>query len=333
MHRVLDILALIGRYGTQGFVVSLFAGLALPQLAAAARPWLGVVIFVFVMMTFMRVDVRALRGLIERPGSLFLTCLCLVVAPAAIVGAALAAIGRANLDSGLVLGLAILAAAPPMMSAPAIAMLLKVEPTLIVTAVLSTTILSPLASPLIANLVAGAAVPLDPVALVRRLLVLVGGAIAAAATLRRLLGPAHIRRHHASFDGLGVILYFVFAVAAMDGVLAAMLTDPGRVIGFLGAAVALALAGFAVSWLVLRPIAPAERLVLGYATGQRNMGLLIAALGASTPDTTFLFFALAQVPIYIGPQLIKPFARKLTRKAPRPIFDQSSNRDRPPEAG
>lgn len=42
LHRILDLLALIGRYGTQGFVVSLFVGLALPQLAAAARPLLAV---------------------------------------------------------------------------------------------------------------------------------------------------------------------------------------------------------------------------------------------------------------------------------------------------
>ena len=65
IRHILDTLALIGRYGTQGFVASLFVGLALPQLAAAARPLLGVAIFTFVMMTFMRVDPRALHGLIR----------------------------------------------------------------------------------------------------------------------------------------------------------------------------------------------------------------------------------------------------------------------------
>ena len=84
IHRILDILALIGRYGTQGFVASLFVGLALPQLAAAARPLLGVAIFTFVMMTFMRVDPRALRGLIRHPARLILTCVCLILAPAAV---------------------------------------------------------------------------------------------------------------------------------------------------------------------------------------------------------------------------------------------------------
>ncbi len=305
------ILGLIGRYGTQGFIVSLFVGLALPQLAAAARPLLGVSIFVFVMLTFMRADMGAVRNLIRRPAPLVLTCVCLAVVPSLVIIAAVAAIGRDEFEPGLVLGFATLAAAPPVMSAPAIAMLLRIEPTLTLTAVLFLTFLSPLLSPLILNLVVGAAVPLSVFALVGRLLWLVGGAILTAAVLRGFLGQDRIQRHRASFDGLGVVMFLVFAVAAMDGVLAAMLTDPAHVARLLGAAVGLSLAGFAVTWLVLCPVDPAERLVLAYATGQRNMGLLIAALGANTPRTTFLFFALAQFPVYLGPQVIKFLARKL----------------------
>ena len=38
--------------------------------------------------------------------------------------------------------------------------------------------------------------------------------------------------------------------------------------------------------------------------------VLIAALGAATPDTTYLFFALAQFPIYLMPQIVKRFSRR-----------------------
>ncbi len=140
---------------------------------------------------------------------------------------------------------------------------------------------------------------------------MIGGAVLAAGVLRWWLGDARIRAHKAHFDGLGVVMYFLFAVAAMDGVLAAAMSDPGRVARFLLVAFSLSLAGFAGAWFLLRPLRPADRFVLGYGTGQRNMGLLIAALGASTPDTTFLFFALAQFPIYLMPQIIKPLARRL----------------------
>src|SRR5918993_756924 len=116
MQALLAGLAWIGRYGTQGFAASIFLGLALPQFAAAARPLLAVSIFVFVMITFARVDVAALRGLLRRP-------------------------------------------APPIMSAPAVAMLLNLQPTLIMAAVLVTTTLSPLVSPVLAEFIVGAAVP------------------------------------------------------------------------------------------------------------------------------------------------------------------------------
>ena len=315
LSRLLDMLAYVGRYGTQGFVISLFAGLALPQLAAAARPYLSVAIFTFVAMTFMRIETSALRDLAVRPFTLLLSCACLVLVPLLIVVGVVAVVGHERLDPGLLLGLAILAAAPPMMSAPAVAMLLRVEPALILAAVLLLTILSPILAPPIVHAIAGAAIPLDVGSLVVRLIWLVGGAILCAAILRRVFGLDRIRRRKGSFDGISVIMYFVFAVAAMDGVLAAMLSEPARVARFLGIAIMLSLTGFALTWLLLRPVAPAERLVLGYATGQRNLGLLIAALGAGTPDTTFLFFALAQFPIYIGPQIIKPLARRYLEQA------------------
>ena len=311
MSAILKGLAWIGRYGTEGFALSIFLGLALPQFAAAARPLLAVSIFCFVTITFARVDSTALRALVASPRPLFIAAAWLVVAPPALVALGVALVGRANLDPGLVLGLAIMAAAPPLMSAPAIAMLFGFEATLIITAILATTLLAPLLSPFLAALVAEAAVPLDLTVLIWRLALLIGGPLVVATALRTALGEERLREHRASFDGFGVVMYFVFAVAAMDGVLAAILTEPARVARFLFVAFTVSLAGFAAAWLVLRPLSAPDRFVLGYATGQRNMGLIIAALGAATPDTTFLFFALAQFPIYLMPQIIKPIARRL----------------------
>jgi len=308
--RLLKVFALIGRYGTQGFAASIFLGLALPQFAAAARPLLAVTIFVFVMITFARVDLRELRSLVRRPAPLILASAWLMLAPGAAVTLALALIGREALDPGLVLGLAVLGAAPPIMSAPAVAMLLGLRPTLIIAAVLLTTSFSPLVSPVVAQLIAGVAVPLDLGVLIRRLVMLIGGAVVAAGALRFVLGEARIRARKAEFDGLGVIMYFLFAVAAMDGVLAAALSDPGRVVRFVAVAFAISITGFLAATLLLVPLRPADRFVLGYGTGQRNMGLIIAALGTATPDTTFLFFALAQFPIYLMPQIVKPLARR-----------------------
>ncbi len=303
----------IGRHGTQGFALSIFAGLALPQLAASARPLLAVTIFIFVMLTFARADATAVQALLARPRPLILACLWLILAPVFLIGGVLLGMGRANLDPGLVLGLAIMAGAPPIISAPAVAMLLGLEPTLLLTAVLLTTAAAPLLSPVLVEWVAGAAVPLDLGILIQRLVLLIGGAIVGALALRRWLGVARIEANKTTFDGIGVVMYFIFAVAAMDGVLDAALANPARVAEFLAFAFAMSAMGFLTAWLVLRSLAPADRFVLGYATCQRNMGLLIAALGAAAPKTTFLFFALAQFPIYLMPQIVKPLARRLRK--------------------
>jgi BASS family bile acid:Na+ symporter len=304
----------IGRHGAQGFALSIFIGLALPQFAAAARPLLAVSIFVFVTLTFARAEERAVRALLARPKPLIVASLWLTIAPVLIIGAILIVIGRENLDPGLVLGLAVMAAAPPIMSSPAVAMMLGLEPTLLLTAVLATTAVAPLISPALVELVAGSAVPLDASILIQRLALLIGGAILGAFALRQAFGMERIRASKSVFDGIGVIMYFLFAVAAMDGVMDAALSRPRLVAEFLAFAFLMAGVGFATAWVLLRPMPQADRFVLGYATCQRNMGLLIAALGVAAPPTTFLFFALAQFPIYLMPMIVKPFAERFRVK-------------------
>lgn len=311
-------LAWIGRYGTQGFALSIFLGLALPQLAEAARPLLPVTIFFFLVITFARADVTAVKALLRRPALLIGACTWLVVAPVVIILAVIAMIGREAIDPGLLLGLAVMGAAPPIMSSPAVAILYGFEPTLIIAAVVIVTLLSPIISPPVANLIAGAAVPLDPLALSLRLLFFVGGGLLVGLLLRFAAGPARIARSRSTLDGAGVVFYFLFAIAAMDGVTNTALTRPTTVALFLAIAFGISLFGLAASLVVLRPFRPSDRFMLGYGSGQRNMGMLIAALGAGVPGDTFLFFALAQFPIYLMPQLLKGWAGRIRVRSEQP---------------
>ncbi len=306
-------LAWLGRYGTQGFALSIFLGLALPQFSAAARPLLPVTIFCFTTIVFMRADIGIITGLLRRPGKLILTCLWLVAAPVVVIGCAFLIVGRDTLDPGLLLGLAILAAAPPIMSSPAVAIIYGFEPSLIIAAVIITTIASPVVAPVLVELLAGSAVPLDRWALTLRLLLFVGGGMTAAAVIRWWLGMIRITAMKANLDGFGVLMYFTFAIAAMDGVTRAALDDPQRVAGFLACAFGVSLIGLAASYLVLRFLRRSERFMVGYGAGQRNMGMIVAALGAGVAPSTFLFFALAQFPIYLMPWLLRGLAGRIRR--------------------
>lgn len=310
-------LAWLGRYGTQGFALSIFLGLALPQFSAAARPLLPVTIFCFTTVVFLRADFGVIAGLIRRPAKLLAACLWLILVPGLVVGAGFTLVGRASLDPGLVLGLAIMCSAPPIMSSPAVAILYGFEPSLIIASTILTTLLSPIVAPLVVELVAGAAVPLDRWVLTLRLVYFIGGGIVVAAILRRWLGGARIQAMKANLDGFGVLMYFIFAIAAMDGVTHAALQRPGQVASFLAIAFAVAACGLTLASLLLKNLARPERFMIGYGTGQRNMGLLVAALGAGVPPTTFVYFALAQFPIYLLPWLLRGIAARI-RRAEKP---------------
>ena len=318
MSRILSLvagaLAWLGRYGTQGFALSIVLGLALPQFAAAARPLLPVTIFCFSTVVFLRLDISITLGLLRQPTRLAIATLWLLVAPAAIVGLILLVIGRAELDPGIVLGLAILGAAAPIMSCPAVAILYGFEPSLIIASVVIGTLLTPLVSPFLVELLAGTAVPLDRSVLMLRLLFFIGGSLVLAAILRRVVGMARIKAMKANFDGFGVLMYFIFAVAAMDGVTQAAMERPALVAFVLACVFAVSAIGLVSAWVALRIFPESERFMIGYGSGHRNMGLLIAALGAGVPPSAFLFFALAQFPIYLLPWALGGIAARIRRR-------------------
>jgi BASS family bile acid:Na+ symporter len=51
-------------------------------------------------------------------------------------------------------------------------------------------------------------------------------------------------------------------------------------------------------------------LALGLAVGCRNMGLIFAAAGGAAPELAWLYFAVAQFPIYTLPLLLRPIVHR-----------------------
>jgi BASS family bile acid:Na+ symporter len=105
---------------------------------------------------------------------------------------------------------------------------------------------------------------------------------------------------------------FMFAVAAMDGVTDHFRADPLLVIELTALAFALALAMMAITALVFLRAGRARAFAIGLIAGNRNIGLMLAATGFVVPDIAWLYFALAQFPIYLLPHLLKPLAKQFS---------------------
>lgn len=315
-------LGFLGRYGSQAFALSLLLGFALPWLAGPVKPFLGVIIFCFIAINMMRADLPALRRLATRPALMAGAVVWCTVAPAMVVGALVAIVGRSAFEPGLLLGLAIAAAAPPLVAAPAYALVLGFSNAMALTLLVLGMAVTPLTAPFIADLIAGTSVPIDRMALTVRLAIFLFGAMAAGLAARKLIGARWMIDHKPELDGVGVVLFFIFAVALTESISDAVLATPARAAYYMALVFGISIVIFVLSVLVWRRIEPAEATPIALATGLRNTGLLIAVMGVNdVPAETFLFFALLQFPIYFAPQLVKPFLGLMAGKVRQPSLN------------
>ncbi len=314
MKGALAPLAWIGRQGTRALAASIAIGAALPAAAAVARPLIAPCVIGFLALTFARADLSGLRALARRPARLGVLTLWSTLALPAAIALVVAAIGRSALGDDLTLGLAITAAAPPVISVPAVALLLGIEATAAVAVLVVSLALTPLTAPVLAAAIAGAAVPLDPLQLALRLGLLLAAATLLAVAARRLGSAEAIARHGAALDGLSVLLLFAFALGALDGVADQARSDPMLLVRYAAIAFAIAIGGVGAALLALWRLGPQQALVFGLATGHRSTGVLVAVIATTMPRGAWLFFAVGQLPIYLLPLFLEPLARVLRRR-------------------
>ena len=151
-----------GQARPAGFAISMFMGLSLPWLASSFRPFLPYSIFLFVTLTFARADFAGVRRVLQQPGKLAVAVAWITLCMPVLIGLALAIIGRDSIEPGLLLGIALIAAAPPLMGVPAYAALLGLDNSLCIAFLVISLVLTPFVSPSLASFVAGDAVPIDP---------------------------------------------------------------------------------------------------------------------------------------------------------------------------
>jgi len=302
------LLTLLGGQGTRVLFAGVFLGLLLPDLAALARPLLTPSVIALLLATLLRVDWREMAAYSRRPLlSAGITLWLLLACPIAM----LAVLAPMTPPESLTTALVLMAAAPPILGASSIAILLGLDGSLAIVACLASTLLAPLTLPPLALWLLGLELEIGVAEFMARLGIVVAGAFIGALVIRRWVGPARLAALAQPIDGCIVIVMLVFAVAIMEGVTETLFSRPGVVFLWLGAAFIAnpalqLLGGLAFSWLGRR-----RALTIGLISGNCNMGLLLAALPSGADYDVALFFAVAQLPMYMLPAIVLPFYRKL----------------------
>jgi hypothetical protein len=312
-------LAWLGRQRTRAIAAVVFIGLAVPPLDALLRPFVTEAIFALLCLAFLRLDTKTLRTHVQRPGLVLAVTGWTSLALPALFGEACLV---AHLDAhapDLFLALMLQAVASPMMAAPAFATLMGLDATLVLTTLVASTALTPLSAPLFASVFIGPALTLSPLALGLKLFAILAGSLIVAVIIRRFASLAVIARYNDQIDGLNILLVFIFVAAVMENVATRFLAAPLLMIGLTALAFALSLAMLGLTTLIFAAAGRERAFVLGLMTSQRNMGLMLAATGGAVPDFTWLYFAVAQFPIYLLPFLLTPLAHRVKAAAGKPM--------------
>jgi BASS family bile acid:Na+ symporter len=303
-------LAWLGGQGTRAIAALVFVGIAVPPIGQLLKPFVTEAIFLLLCISFMRVDVGALRDHLRRPGIVLAATAWTTLGVPLIMGVGCLATGLDARSPDLFLALMLQAVASPMMAAPALAAVMGLDSTLVLITLVTSTALVPISAPLFAYAFFGAALTLAPLGLGLKLAALAGSLLVAGA-IRRSVGEAAIKRHKGPIDGINILILFVFVAAVMGSVAGSIWAEPAKTIGLTAFAFAVFFALLGITMLIFRGLGRERALALGLMVCQRNMGLMVAATDGVLPGTTWLYFALSQFPIYLSPQLLKPIVQKL----------------------
>lgn len=308
-------LAWLGRQGTRALAASIFIGLAMPQLADYVKPYLGLTVFVLLLFSYLRTDLSAFGRIVRAPGLAIAAALWIMVALPLLFGTAYALSGIRETMPALYTIMILHIAIAPITSSAAFAALMGLDVAFSLAGLILSSALSPLTTVAICYLFLGTAL-FSPIELGVKLFVFFAASGAIAYGIHRLAGQAWIDRQKDSIDGLSVIGVFVFAIAAMGGVPRYVMTNPVFALELLGFIIILTAALVGLSALVFARAGIDRGLALGLLAAFRNLGVVMAALGATLPDMAWFFFALVQLPIYTFPALLKPLAKRLRQTRP-----------------
>ena len=229
-----------------------------------------------------------------------------------VLGTGFLAFGLDQSMPGLYFMLVLQMSAPGLMSSPALAAVLGLDVALTLASLIVSTAITPLTASLFTHVFLGSALASPFGFGLRLFLIIAGCALAAAdhpahgrADLHRGSARTHRRVEH-DCD--------VHVRQSPPWMAWSIISVQTRCwsIELTALAFALALGLIAVTALVFLRAGRARAFAIGLIAGNRNIGLMLAASGFAVPDVAWLYFALAQFPIYLLPHLLKPLVRRLS---------------------
>ncbi len=291
--------------------LGVFAGLALPGMAEQLRPLLPFAVAGLLVLSVMQTNYAEFRRQLERPRVPAIIIFCLLCLSPALTWILVTVLG---VPAGLKPPLVLMAAAPPIMAAPAMALMLGLNAPRMLAVVVGATLFAPFTLGFAADWFVDAELRVNPFHLALRLAIFIASCFTFAAILRLSLGARRINESKPFLDVLGLALLLAFAVAIMDGVAHRISVETEYVLAVIAISFAANILLQLAGGVAFFSTGVSSALTVAFACGNRNMGLLLAVLPETSAPDTLLYFAIAQIPMYTLPALLSPMYNALLKR-------------------
>ena len=304
-------LHIAARHGRWCLVLGLVAGLFLPGLAEALRPYLPLMIAALLFLAAFRIGPDSIwHGLRSDFSTIKLVAVFQVAMPLTILGLT-HVFGVAGTTAGLA---AILVFAAPSVTGSAnFAMIMGVKPEAALRLLLVGTALFPLTVLPILLLISEINVG-NVLSASVRLIIVIGVAGGLAFLLRRGRWQSLTRPQEQSIDGVSAILLGVVVVGLMSAVGPMLVSTPLSFAMWLAFATALNIgAQLLVFNSVAKKFAVEDRGSVSVVAGNRNIALFLLALPSEISFELLSFIGCYQIPMYLTPLLLGRMYRRVER--------------------
>jgi len=285
-----------------------FIGMTLPALAAAVRPLVVPISVAMVVVSMLRVDPSRLAATFRRPVFVVLAAMfVLIVLPALTYGITVLLGGSWWLATGLTFA----SAAPPLSSAAAFAILVRIDPALVTGVSLPAIMIAPGTVWLVTAALPGLGEGVELGGLVLRLLGIIGGSLIAALLVRRVVGESRVNNWASWLDFTTVALIVLIAVGVMHDIGIAFRTDALAWLGILALTALLSLVSLLVTIAVFWPAGRDRAFAAALCASIKNMAVMVAAVSGTVDPRISLVVITAQFPIFLSPLIMRPLFRRL----------------------
>lgn len=308
MRSLVISLAGAARWGRLILVLGLVAGIALPDLAFAMKPWIDECIIALLFIAALRVGPRQAVGALSDLGRSAAFAVALQVALPMLFLSGFVLFG---FSSSLATGLVLMAAAPPISGSPNLTILSGHDPAPALRQLVAGTALLPATVIPVFWLAPAMGETSQVLAAAAHLLLVIGVAAAAAFLIRAFLLPHPRPDTVAAIDGLSAILMAVVVVGLMTAIGPAITADPLALALNLAAAFAVNFGLQIVGFLLMRRVRPLAKMAapMAIVAGNRNIALFLTALPVSVTDPLLLFIGCYQIPMYLTPLFLQRLYR------------------------